>query len=99
MNGGLRGDRCSRGGIDHTLSMFGHEETALVDDHNFGGSENINLFDTRLQEVLVLTKEPCASQPLTPLANELPNKRKRKKEVTTDARRERDRKGQSVGEK
>ena len=94
-NGGLRGDRCSRGGIDHTLSMFGHEEMALVDNHNFGGSENINLFDTRLQGVRVLTGEPCAGQPLTPLANELTTttrKRKREKQVRTDAHRERDRK-------
>jgi hypothetical protein len=72
--------------------MFGHEEMALVDNDNFGGSENINLFDTRLQGVRVLTGEPCAGQPLTPLANEPTNKRKRKKEVITDARRERGRK-------
>jgi hypothetical protein len=93
-NGERRVDGCFRGGIDNNLSMFGHEEMALVDCNNFGGSESINLFDERLQgvRVRVLTGEPCAGQPLTPLAKELTNKGKRKKAIRTDADREYDRK-------
>jgi hypothetical protein len=52
----------------------------------------ILFFDTQLQGVRVLTGEPCAGQPLTPLTKELTNKIKRKKQVRTDAHRERDRK-------
>jgi hypothetical protein len=94
-NGERRGDRCSRGGIDHTFSIFGHDQIEVNENDNFGGLENINLNDTRLQEVRVSTDEPCAGQPLTPLAKELiltHRKGKREKQVRTDAHRERDRK-------